>query len=539
MYVLDVLAGKDEKMIDIPLQNLGDMPCYDQNIVCYAMAEKRRYEMIFAGAWGFEFREEEETDKLGEKIKSRTILNMNYLKRYHGIDVYRSEVTKEDDFIGLLEEEIEKGNPVMVFVTPYYFPWNEHYRKFDNHLYHALMVVGVDREKSCVYCLDNMYKHKNAELSFEDFLLGNNGKYWIFSCVPEYEKKVDVEEMIQYCLRKLRRNTDELKDIQDIRRFADAMEKNFNLKREIDNKHGGIWIEPIIFNIGGILADRLDYSRLLTYVLEQKEDENLLLVKEQMDKMALAWNQIRGMLIKGYYLENPTQLVKRVIKRIRHVADLEEETAHIYENWQQKRTDARKKKEEPEMQRKFADIQPISLENYYNNQCFGVYMDRDSVADIPGMNYFFLVDDKVKQKEWKHHGMRFTHAPVNGREQDSIRCDGQVIPGDSNIHDSILLMGYGDLCSFQEEIEICYEDGSSDTIPIVVPDATIPNPFIKDTMIWNGRCGLIDDIEEHLWEVGMYARAYEIQKKPVKQIKLPVCPNVILFAVSFGTYEME
>ena len=116
-------------------------------------------------------------------------------------------------------------------------------------------------------------------------------------------------------------------------------------------------------------------------------------------------------------------------------------------------------------------------------------------------------------------------------------CNGQVIKADSGIHDCILLMGYGDLCFFEEEIEVQYKDGTCEVIAVQIPDSTLPNSFAEETIIWSGRCGLIDDIEEHTWEVGIYAMAYEIQKKAVENIKLPVCPNVILLAMSFGNYK--
>ncbi len=525
-------------MIDIPMQKIKDMPCYDQNIACYAMSLGRRYEMLFAGSWGFEYREGASEDMVGERIKSRAILNMNYLKRYHGIDVFRSEAGKDDDLIEILERETNRKNPVMVFISCYYYSWNEHYKKFENHIPHAIMVVGVDREKQCIYCLDNMYGQKDSEISFEDFLAGNNGKYWIFSSLPEYTEEVDIEEMVQYCLRKLRRNTNEWKDIEDIRRLGIAMKEDFDLEKEINDLHGGIWVEPIIFNISGILADRLDFARLLSYILEQNKDANLIQVKEHMDKAADSWNQIRGMLIKGHYMEHTDELMKRIIRRVEMVADLEEETAVLLGNWKEKREHENLRQSTEKMPGKeYASIQSIPVEAYFNNQCFGVYQDKKSIRGISGMKHFYFVNDKAKERQWKLRTMEFSHEPVSGKGKDSIMCNGQVIKTDCGIHDCILLMGYGDLCFFEEEIEVQYQDGTCEAIAVQIPDSTLPNPFAEETMIWSGRCGLIDDIEEHTWEVGIYAMAYEIQKKAVENIKLPVCPNVIILAMSFGNYK--
>ena len=57
-------------MIDIPIQKLGDMPCYDQALVCYARVHNRRHEMMFAGSWGFEYREDASDSIIGERIRS-------------------------------------------------------------------------------------------------------------------------------------------------------------------------------------------------------------------------------------------------------------------------------------------------------------------------------------------------------------------------------------------------------------------------------------------------------------------------------------
>lgn len=523
------------KMIDIPILNLGDMPCYDQGIVCYAKVHNRRYEMIFAGSWGFEYREEASKTKVGERIKSRAVLNMNYLQRYHGIMVIKNEIKEEDNILDILESEFEQGEPVMIFISAFYYPWNEHYKKFENNLPHAMWAVGIDREKQCIYCVDNMYQQQNVELSFEDLLQGNNGKYWQIRCLPDYEKEIDIEEVINYSLNKLKRNTEQVMDVQDIRRLVEAMKKNFDLKNEIDNKHGGIWIEPIVFNIGGVMADRTNYVRLLNYLLEQKEDYNIRRAKENMEKVALEWNQIRGMLMKGYYLEDSEKLIKRVIDRIGKTADLEEETFRILEKWKEKTDIIYENDRAVELEESdFSELHFIPVKELFNNQCFGIYNDKPSVANIGGMRYFFYADEFVNREIWQLREMKFYREAINGRQNDSIKCNGQVIDLVPEEYDSIMFMGYGDLCSFEEELELQYEDNTYETIKIEIPDSAIPNPFIKNSLIWNGRCGFIDDIEEHAWDVGLYATKYNINRKILKKIKLPICPNIILLAISLG-----
>ncbi len=523
-------------MIDIPIKNLGDMPCYDQAVACYASVHNRRYEMLFAGSWGFEYREEASAEKIGERIKSRAVLNMNYLKRYHGIEIIKKEVKVNENLLDILEEEIDQGNPVMIFISTYYFPWNEHYKKFENNLPHAMLAVGVDREKECIYCVDCMLKKQNVPLSFDDLLNGNNGKYWTIRCLPDYDKEIDVEEVFNYSINKLKRNTQELKDIQDIMRLADAMRQGFDLKKEIDNTHGGIWIEPIIFNLGGIMADRANFVRLIDFILEQKEDYNIRRVKENMEKITLEWNQIRGMLLKGYFLTNADNLVKKVIDRLERTASLEENTVQLIENWKEKKEIYIKNKEAVDIKEP-DQITFVPIKNYYNNQSFGIYNEKQSVANIDGMRYFFYVDETVNKEIWELRRMKFYHEPIKGKQNDSIKCYGQTIAVASNDYDCIMLMGYGDLSSFEEEIEIQYKDDTSIMVSIEVPDSAIPNPFIKNTMIWNGRCGFIDEIEEHAWDVGIYAMLYRIERKALKAIKLPICPNIVLFAISLGKYE--
>lgn len=523
--------------IDIPIQKLGDMPCYDQALVCYAKVHNRRYEMIFGGSWGFEYREEASPKKIGERIRSRAVLNMNYLKRYHGIEVIKKEVREDENLLTILEDELVKGNPVMIFVSTYYFPWNEHYKKFENNLPHAMLAVGVDWEMQCIYCVDNMYQQQNAKLTFADLSAGNNGKYWLIRCLPEYEKDIDVEEVFHYSISKLKRNSEELQDILDIYRLAEAMRKDFDFKNEIDNTHGGIWIEPIIFNIGGIMADRANYARLLDYIVEQREDSNIKRAKENMDKIALDWNQIRGLLIKGYYMEDGKSLVERISCRLEKVAELEEKTVDILENWRERAelpdTKMCMESKEPELDK----LDYIPLQEIFNNQCFGIYNDKPSVAGIGGMRYFFYWEERVKEENWKLHNMSFYHRPISGRESDSVKCNGQVLRVLGEEYDVIMLMGYGDLSSFEDELEIQYEDGTCEAVKIEVPDSCIPNPYIKNSMLWNGRCGFIDDIEEHAWDVGIYAKKYSITRKPLTGIKLPVCPNIILLAVSLGKYK--
>lgn len=146
---------------------------------------------------------------------------------------------------------------------------------------------------------------ERGEILFQDIIDGASTKHWILKCLNHYTNEIPTQKVLAYSLTEFTNNKGiitKYQPIDDIYLFSEQIKYNFDIKSELDGTHGGIWIEPIVFNISNIIAGRCNYERMLLYIIGHNNDHtldsSLLTAKENLSLIITHWRQVRGLIVK-------------------------------------------------------------------------------------------------------------------------------------------------------------------------------------------------------------------------------------------------
>lgn len=537
----------DYKELDIKINKLDYMNCYIGLLVSYAGYCKRSYEMMFTGTWGFKYTAKTAAKalKLGERISTDSEIKLDYLEKYHGIKSVKYNKKRPDEILEIIREQLSYGKPTLIFVVNYWFPWNVHYKKLNNGLYHAILVKGIDTKKHCLYCLDTVFMQEKAVLPIDDFKNGCNDTCITLECLNTYEEKIDWQEALGYSINKLRRGANTFRVFDDMRRFSREVRESLVIREEIKVKYGDIWVEPLIFEISELVGDRMNYSRALNYMADKENVPELKNISDRLKQIVREWEGIRGMIVKGYYASPSKELVLRIADRIDKVADFEEDTANMIseiicvkeDNMPIKNFEIKppKKGEKKDLD----EIFYVDLQKEFNTQSFGDYTDKNCTANMSGLGYFLYSDEALKKRVWETGWMKFYYPEIPYNHKDSVACMGQKITLPGGYFDTIMFMGCGDLGSFSEEACVIYADGTRQTFFLQFSEHCVEKPLYNESIVWSGKCGFPGKSEDAL-SSRIYAQAYNLDGgKMMQSVLLPVCPNIIIFAISLGREGVE
>lgn len=524
----------------INLTTFFDMNCLEATIANFAIACQRDYQMMFAQSWGFNY--VDNNAKIGERISSNTNIDLEYLKIYHGIEIIQLFAENKKGLITSICNYINNEIPAIIFISNYYYPWNEHYHKFDNGLPHAVLVTDVDFEKGIFYCVDPKFMQERGEIHFQDIIDGASTKYWILKCLDHYISEIPTQEVLNYSLAEFTNNNGTLtkyQPIDNIYLFSEQIKYNFDIKNELDGTHGGIWIEPIVFNISNIIAGRCNYERMLHYIIEHNNDHSLdsslLAARDNLSLIITHWRQVRGLIVKTKYINTVGDLYLRIGDRIKMIADLELKTINILLNPSFAKNQlnypfSSSTNNDEILYEQFKNISFVPLRHLFNYQRFFNAKDPQSLKSVGGLKYFFHVDSSLKKEIWEYNSLKFFHPIIDGYAPDSIACSGENIQVEHKIYDVIMFMLHSELNAREDELIIHYCDGTYEKLPLVVPRSSSGK-----NIIWTGQWGYTTNLTE-TYSGNIYAISMKLKKKTIQSISLPNCPNIIIFAISLATY---
>lgn len=152
--------------------------------------------------------------------------------------IYRVQVqitNPEDaaDAISIIGQELDAGNPVMVFVDSFYCPWYPSY--YRSHINHYVLVIGISEHDEFI-CLDRPDEHAPYRvLPFQDYIDGRGiGEVIRFQCK---EKDTNVKQRAnKFLLQHLERmkNSDQF---ERIRHFSTYLRLHFSIEDELKGVH--------------------------------------------------------------------------------------------------------------------------------------------------------------------------------------------------------------------------------------------------------------------------------------------------------------
>ncbi len=155
------------------------------------------------------------------------------VKDIYGIDLLIKCITDVNEAIKMVKSEIEKKNPIMVYVDSYYCPWYPSYYK--SHINHYVLVVGITNDNDFI-CLDkttgdSIYKL----LPIADYIHGRNTEEIIL--FRNMQKDLDVQYAAKLFLKKQLIIMKNSNLFENIRNYSSTIKNEFNIQNELEGVH--------------------------------------------------------------------------------------------------------------------------------------------------------------------------------------------------------------------------------------------------------------------------------------------------------------
>lgn len=332
-------------ILDIPITaDWKTMNCLETSAVAIAKWLGCRYELMFSKSWYFKFISGEfESSILGKRViadETDVFSNTSLLslEKYHGLKFVWHDICTGNELksLDIILSELEKSQPVVITLNTYWCPWIPRYKKIINpgdgykkngvkRLYHTLIVVGYDVEKSCLYCRDN--ETTNVEiLPINDYVNGCG------PCAAIETANVKTEEnwiyIIKEAVNNMMEENNSLNSFEQIRLFANEISNSMDLKKEIQG-YGidNIWASPLIRALNNIMRGRRKFALSLKYLNEKYNINDLAIYSTTLGSIGAQWDLVMDILVKGCLLSNPHKIVDRAAKEIMQISYNEEKVA--------------------------------------------------------------------------------------------------------------------------------------------------------------------------------------------------------------------
>lgn len=530
-------------MLNIEPQKVDFMNCNEGLITAYASWLKIDYELMFAESWGFNYEsiKGEQRELIGEVISTHKEISWKFLDSCHGIKSKNLSFQTPVELLPIIKKQLNSGYPTIIFISNYWYPWDSGYKKYNNGLYHGIMITGISEKERCLYCTDSTFMKYNVTLPLLDFIKGSDSTCIALSYDNNANKTLDWKMVLKESILKFKKKENiglvEFVEFDNIRRFAEDVLLYLDIEKELHDHKDNIWAAPIIFKIGEIINGRINYARLLDYISKEVGIVKLAELSDMMKEVGVLWESIRGMIIKGYYTNGARSINERIANKIKKTADLEEHIAtDIFELTNS--SQGKMKLEKPintvnVTYGKFSEIEYLELDKYANNKTFGDPLNSECSGNMSGIGYFMYIDALSKERVWEAENMRFLFPDVTAIN-DSIVCDGQTIELPRGSYYSLMLLGCADFGSFSEEMYVDYEDLQEQKLTLQFSNHAGSKIIYGETVMWKGKCGFFNK-EDESFESRIFGKTYFLEAdKRVKGLRLPVCSNMIIFAISLA-----
>lgn len=272
---------------------------------------KRDSIMMFARSWGFVYKSKD-GEKFGSRIDSGwTDEDLILFEKYHGIYTSKQIPKHKEETLEVISRELSKGYPALLYIDSYYCSWAPTYYKFNN--LHTCLIVGSDKKKNGLYCIDPYVSNKVEFIRMEDYSKGCKG-YMTFDLREKYRGKIDWKDIISYSMSGIDGTKASPNAFQLMRSFATDVDKSLDMTWEMEGYEvQDMKFVPLFIRLIHISNGRMNYAKLLRYLSKECKIEELSLKAFELEKAGEEWRQIVGLLAKVGFMP-------RLINKIRSMA---------------------------------------------------------------------------------------------------------------------------------------------------------------------------------------------------------------------------
>lgn len=303
--------------------------CIENSVMTAAGYFRRDYRPMFADSWSFKFDKNCEDNIIGNRISAPDDTMLNNLSVYCGVGIRENEFDSVEAVLDNIESELKGNRPVIIFIDGYWTPWDSIY-KAKHFYYHSCLAVGIDYSAKALICADSYYNHELKDpvryfnIPLEGFYNGSKKSSATF-CLSNAYDNIDWKKSLSNTAGRLK-NVSESESIpRAIRRFADEIEENLCIEKEVEGYEDNlIWQAPIIHNILRVKASRKFFVEYLSYIYQHYNVSELLPIIEDVRSAALKWSRVLELLAKSAFSPEHNINKRKISDNIREIADIEE-----------------------------------------------------------------------------------------------------------------------------------------------------------------------------------------------------------------------
>lgn len=520
-------------MLSVEAKQIYD--CFDSVLISVFDYLNWSYELLIFDEWQFEFDKLKffENHKLSQNIKIGRKHRWDYLEKYHGIKILNMDINENNDFERHIRISLLKNIPVLACIDLYWCPWfPEYYLKYTD--LHEVIIVGISDNSFILK--DFQYACNGVEVSFDEFR----------KCLKVcrfFEKKDDIKvfdwqiEIANMAKKLLSSNM-----FNEIKDFADGLSRE-SLDEDVRDFNGAIYTAPLLEDISYIGMTRIQVASSIQYICEKYSISVLNKIVADIKKLGLKWSSLFGMLCKIFCIQEEKRdfILQRVQMRIKEIAITEQKVIEELLNLVNEEIKEKSINTNLEKNRNicnFTMFDKVDISKYFNTNGISNCVDYECLSSFTSDGRYIYVNKSDVKKLCTVKNIPFDIGNILKYQNDHISCFGEYIKLKTGIYKKAFFLCCADLGSQCDKVEIMYTDKSVEEVELNVT-SWLKNPEFDEEIALVCH-GVAKDHQKktafmYPFDSYLFMQSLEVnENKECCVIKLPICPNIHIFALTMA-----
>lgn len=225
-------------MNNISIENIYPYPdekltCFERPLYAYINWIEKDPTYLGTATWSFTYNYVKNFEGIRNNIPMEWIIAG--VRTIYGIDMSVKKIPNVEEAIRTIKAEIEKQNPVMVYIDSFYCPWYPSYHK--SHINHYILVIGISDDWELI-CLDKVKGDSIYKiLPLADYRLGRKTNEVILFRWTNVNGNVDTKQATRQFLIKHLSVMENSQLFDNIRNYSNFIRNSFNIQEELKDVH--------------------------------------------------------------------------------------------------------------------------------------------------------------------------------------------------------------------------------------------------------------------------------------------------------------
>lgn len=285
--------------------------CFDDCIATIADTMHFDYELMYLTLFQIDFiYDREESRRLGDNIRLNFPDRYENMRKYHGVQFHDTDVRKiPQEAVSLLEKAIGDGMPALVYVDPYWCPWDLQYKKVHERFSGHTLIVRDITERG-ISMADPYFNRTEIWMPYDHFVKGILNVVTIHVERREPLSDAQLYEGLSDSLLdvKKRGTLDDL--IQLYRNFCACEDIHNEVRGEDLYLYSPVFVHFMLIN-QGICYYAAALRRMADYLGEK--DEKLKCLGDELWEVGHKWNNFRYEMKVNFFSNRKSEKKKAAL----------------------------------------------------------------------------------------------------------------------------------------------------------------------------------------------------------------------------------